>query len=139
MKQMAYLMNGTRYQRNSNGYTHRIEVGDLNGHSADILPGFPEPEKQDGGPGNETNGISHELHQISTKFWCRQTYGEVHSNIFGLGDLENMGFAAGIFPISLSIAELKLLPVYVVAISISGVGRHAPMLAVEYSVWANHK
>ena len=83
---------------------------------------------------NETNGISHERHQISTKFWCRQTYGEVDSNIFGLGDLENMGFAAGIFLISLSIAELKLLPVYVVAISISGVGRHALMLAVAVSV-----
>ena len=83
---------------------------------------------------NETNGISHERHQISTKFGCRQTYGEVDSNIFGLGDLENMGFAAGIFPISLFIAELKLLPVYVVAISISGVRRHAPILAVAVSV-----
>ena len=68
-----------------------------------------------------------------------QTCTDVSSSIFGLGDLENMGFAAGIFLISLSIAELKLLPVYVVAISISGVGRHAPMLAVAFSVWATSK
>ena len=56
------------------------------------------------------------------------------SSIFDLGDLEKTIFAVGIFLISLSIAELKLLPVYVVAISISGVRRHAPMLAVAVSV-----
>ena len=122
MKQMAYLMNGTRYQRNSNGYTHRIEVGDLNGHSADILLLFSRLNFSDISIRcrvKTTSGLRGRHFYIR----CRQTYGEVDSNIFGLGDLENMGFAAGIFQIYLSVAELKLLPVYVVAISISGVGR----------------
>ena len=53
-----------------------------------------------------------------------------------MGDLENMGFVCGIFQISLSIDNLKLLPVYVVAIPISGVGKHLEMSAMTYMICA---
>ena len=33
-------MNGTRYQRNSNGYTHIFEVGQLNGVIVEVIHAF---------------------------------------------------------------------------------------------------
>ena len=35
-----YLMNSTRYQRNSNGYTHIFEVGQLNGRIVEVIHAF---------------------------------------------------------------------------------------------------
>ena len=50
-------MNGTRYQRNSNGYTHVFEVNQVNGGVVEVIHAFHDLEKQNGG--RKTGEIIH--------------------------------------------------------------------------------